>query len=129
LKPEPGEEGKGMATFLTQAGQPGLLVQAKLPPSAEGEAYEVWLYNDQDDAVSLGAQVTDDKGNYVGTGPLPSDFGTYKYIDISREPINDDTAHSGDSVLRGALADVQAAVSGPGAVPPPGSGDTGTTAP
>jgi hypothetical protein len=122
LKAEPGEKGKGMATFLTQDGKPGLLVQAKLQPSSDGEAYEVWLYNDQEDAVSLGAQVTDDKGDYVGTGPLPTNFGSYKYIDISREPINDDTAHSGDSVLRGSLDDVQAAVTGPGAVPPPAGG-------
>jgi hypothetical protein len=126
LKPEAGEKGKGVATFLTQDGKPGLLVQAKLQPNAEGQAYEVWLYNDQDDAVSLGAQVTDDKGNYVGTGPLPTNFGSYKYIDISREPIDDDAAHSGDSVLRGSLDDVQAAVTGPGAVPPP-SGGTATS--
>lgn len=122
LKAEPGEEGKGLATFLTQEGQPGLLVQAKLPPNAEGEAYEVWLYNDQDDAISLGAQVTDDKGNYVGTGPLPTDFGDYTYIDLSREPINDDPAHAGDSVLRGRIADAQSATGGAGAPPPPGAG-------
>jgi hypothetical protein len=121
LKPEPGEEGEGLATFLTQGGQPGLLVQAKLPPNEEGEAYEVWLYNDQDDAVSLGAQVTDEEGNYVGTGPLPTDFGDYSYIDVSREPINDDPLHAGDSVLRGRIKDAQSATGGAGAAPPPGA--------
>jgi anti-sigma-K factor RskA/sigma-70-like protein len=109
LRPEPGEKGEALATILDQGGQPGLLVQAAgLQPTGQDSAYEVWLYNDQEDAVSIGAQVTDEKGNYVGQGPMPTDFGNYEFVDISREPIDDDTGHSGDSVLRGKLAEVQA---------------------
>ncbi|MEA2346221.1 MAG: hypothetical protein QOG62_8 [Thermoleophilaceae bacterium] len=130
LKPETGETGQGVATFLTQDGKPGILVQAKMAPNAKGQAYEVWLYNDQGDATSIGAALTDKKGNYVGTGPLPTNFGSYKYIDISREDINDDTTHSGDSVLRGSMSAVQpvdpsaaggATGSTPAPTPPPTS--------
>lgn len=133
LEPEPGETGKGVATFLSQNGAPGILVQAKMGANGENEAYEVWLYNDQDDAVSIGAAQTDEKGNYVGTGPLPTDFGSYRYLDISREPIDKDTAHSGDSVLRGSLDAVQpidpaaAGAAAPGT--PPDTSQPATTPP
>lgn len=107
LKPEKGEKGEGLATLLDQEGQPGLLVQATLDPSSQDDAYEVWLYNSPDDAVSVGAQQADEQGNFVGTGPLPTDFAKYEFIDVSREPVDDNADHSGDSVLRGKLADVK----------------------
>jgi hypothetical protein len=85
-----------------------LAVQAKLPPRTKPtQAYEVWLYNSRDEAVSLGAQRTDRQGNYQGLAErLPADYARYKYIDISAEAINDDRKHSGRSVIRGAIADM-----------------------
>ena len=53
-------------------GKKQLIVQAELPANKNREAYEVWLYNDQDDALSLGAQVTDRQGSFQGAGPLPA---------------------------------------------------------
>jgi hypothetical protein len=97
----------GIAIVVEQNGRRQLLVQAaRLEPSGQREAYEVWLYNSPTDAKSLGAQVTDARGGYQGAGPLPEDFANYKFIDISREPIDDDGKHSGQSVLRGRIGKV-----------------------
>jgi hypothetical protein len=145
LKPVSGTSttNQGIAIIATQAGKPKLIVQAKLTPTKQRQAYAVWLYNSRTNAVSLGAQVTDQSGNYQGAGSIPADYQKYRYIDISLQPIPDPTcqrnptclrnaqAHSGNSVLRGALADMQApnqatpGAQAPGAQPPP----TTTTTP
>ena len=100
-------------------------MQARLPNNGRNEAYQVWLYNSDEDAVSLGAQVADQQGNFQGAGPLPDNFEDYQFIDVSREPIRGPEAHSGDSVLRGALADL-AAVPDQAPAPEDGQGDTTT---
>ncbi len=77
-----------------------------------GDAYEVWLYNSASDAKSLGAGKTDAQGNYQGESAAPiteADLRKYKFIDVSREKIDRDTKHSGNSVIRGRIADAQAA--------------------
>ena len=92
----------GIAILADRDGERQVIVQAAgLDPSRQREAYEVWLYNSPEDAQSLGAQVTDAQGSYQGAGPLPEDFEKYGFIDVSREPINDDGKHSGQSILRG----------------------------
>ncbi|HKP20189.1 MAG TPA: anti-sigma factor [Thermoleophilaceae bacterium] len=105
----------GIAIVVQRNGKKQLLVQAtSLTPSGQSEGYYVWLYNSPNDAKSLGGQVTDQNGNYQAIGPLPADFKSYKFIDISRQQIaNSGTVkHSGESVLRGKMpvlkkADVQ----------------------
>ena len=57
----------------------------------------------------MGAQLTDREGNYQGAGQLPSNYEDFRFLDISRENVDQNAAHSGDSVLRGELADLQAA--------------------
>jgi anti-sigma-K factor RskA/sigma-70-like protein len=110
LRPQSGEKGVGIALITEQDGKRQLLVQARgLKPTKEGQAYEVWLFNSQRDATSMGAQLTDRQGNYQGAGDLPENYQDFQYIDISRETVDQNTAHSGDSVLRGRLADIQAA--------------------
>jgi hypothetical protein len=92
----------GIAVILQQGKQRVLRVDAaNLPPSQQRQAYEVWLYNSPDDAKSLGAQVTDQRGRYQGAGPLPSNYTRYRFIDVSAEAIDRNPAHSGTSVLRG----------------------------
>jgi hypothetical protein len=120
----------GVAVIAEQNGQRQLIVQAAdLPPTGRRQAYEVWLYNSPRDAESVGAQVTDARGNYQGAGPLPENFAKYAYIDVSREPVNRDRTHSGESVLRGRVPTLrkanaregQAAVLGQVVLsPPPG---------
>jgi hypothetical protein len=105
LRPVAGNKrGGGVAVVAERGNQRQLIVQAQLQPSARRTAYEVWLYNSAGDAQSIGAQVTDKQGRYQGAGPLPADFAKFKYIDISREPIDRNAKHSGQSVLRGPTA-------------------------
>ncbi len=102
-----------------------VIVQARLPKNRRNEAYQVWLYNSEKDAVSLGAQVADQQGNFQGVGQLPDNFDAYRFIDVSREPVRGPGTHSGNSVLRGALADFTAVpAQGQGAQPGGGQGDT-----
>ena len=110
LRPQSGEKGVGIALITERDGERSLLVQARgLRPTRDGQAYEVWLFNSQDDATSMGAQLTDRQGNYQGAGRLPENYEDFQYLDISRENVDQNAAHSGDSVLRGRLDDLQAA--------------------
>jgi hypothetical protein len=93
----------GIAVIAQRRNQRQVIVQATLPPSQQRQAYEVWLYNSPTDAKSLGAQVTNAQGTYQGAGPLPSDYARFKYIDVSREPIDQNRGHSKVSVLRGKI--------------------------
>jgi hypothetical protein len=86
-----------------RGGRRQVVVQATLRPNQGRQAYEVWLYNSPTDAKSIGAQVTDARGVYQGAGPLPQDFQRYRFIDVSLEPIDRNTRHSGESVLRGPI--------------------------
>ena len=96
-----GQSNAGIAVVAQRDGERQVIVQATLRPNRQREAYEVWLYNSRRDAKSLGAQVTDRRGTYQGAGPLPSDFAKYRFIDVSREPIDQNRGHSGRSILRG----------------------------
>jgi len=99
---------RGVAVIAQRGGQRQLIVQAQLPRNEDGQAYQVWLYNSDGDARSLGAQVADRNGAFQGAGPLPEGFDRYKFIDVSREDIRGDDGHGGDSVLRGRLDQIQA---------------------
>ena len=51
MRPQSGEKGVGIALITEQDGKRSLLVQARgLERTREGQAYEVWLFNSQDDA-------------------------------------------------------------------------------
>jgi Anti-sigma-K factor rskA/Sigma-70, region 4 len=102
-----GSENQGIAIVAQRGDDRSLIVQARLEPSQKDQAYEVWLYNSDKDAVSLGAQVTDKDGNYQGAGRLPAPLDRYKFIDVSLERLDRNTAHSGNSVLRGEIANIQ----------------------
>lgn len=129
LAPVEGLEGsnnaQGIAAIAERGGQRQLIVQARLPNNERNEAYQVWLYNSDEDAISLGAQIADQQGNFQGAGPLPQNFEEYEFIDVSREPVRGPEAHSGNSVLRGALADLAAVPdqASQGAQPGQGQGD------
>jgi hypothetical protein len=95
---------QGQAVIATQAGKNQILVSAVgLKPSTQKEAYQVWLYNSQSDAKSLGFAAANSQGQLQGGATLPANYRRYKFIDISREPVDKNAAHSGDSVLRGVL--------------------------
>jgi anti-sigma-K factor RskA len=101
---DPGAGDFGKATIERRRGPDGLTVEAFLEtPSTSNEAFEIWLYNGPGDAVSLGAQVSDKGGDFAGRSTLPANWRDYRFIDISREPLDQDVEHSGASVLRGSL--------------------------
>jgi hypothetical protein len=99
----------GLALAAQRSGRKQLIVQAAgLQPNTiknkrPQDAYEVWLYNSPSDARAIGAQVTDTRGNYQGAGPLPANYRRYACIDVSKEPLDRNQAHSRQSVLRGRL--------------------------
>jgi Anti-sigma-K factor rskA/Sigma-70, region 4 len=95
----------GIAVFLGQRDQRVIRVDATGLESSRRFAYQVWLYNSPRDVKSLGGQVADANGNFQGVNELPKGFQKYRFIDISREPLNDNRTrtHSGQSVLRGAM--------------------------
>lgn len=98
----------GAGVVAEQGGALQMIVQAQLPPTKEGEAYEVWLYNSRGNARSLGAQVTNRQGVLQGRAELPRNFTSYRYIDISRERVDNNRGHSGNSVLRERISRIQA---------------------
>ena len=121
MRPESGEKGVGIALITETDEGRQLLVQGRgLKRTGQGEAYEVWLYNSSDDARSMGAQLTDRQGNYQGAGELPEDYEKYEFLDISRESVDQNAAHSGVSVLRGRFEDLQQS-SGSGELEDPGA--------
>jgi hypothetical protein len=129
LRPQSGEKGVGIALITERDGERSLLVQARgLRPTRQGQAYEVWLFNGQDDARSMGAQLTDRQGNYQGAGRLPEGYEDFQFLDISRENVDQNAAHSGDSVLRGRLDDLQAST-GTGSGELEGQGEDGGASP
>jgi hypothetical protein len=123
LRPLPGEKGQGQAVVAEQQGQRVVVVQAEnLSAFRSGELLEVWFYNSRTDAKSIGAQKVEG-GKFQGLGALPPDYQKYRYIDLSREKADKRPAHSGDSVMRGALADAEQpsgpAPGAPGGAAPP----------
>jgi len=61
------------------------------------EAYQVWLYNSVSDAVGVARVV---RGRFALNAALPVDPARYRSIDVSREPLDGNPNHSGESVLR-----------------------------
>ena len=114
---------QGIAYVVAQGSQKFLVVQAQVPPLPQSQkvaAYEVWLYNSNGDARSLGAQYTDTRGILQGRAPLPPDYQKFKAVDISRELFDKNTGHGNSSVLRGAFSTLKP-------VPQQQQGGTGTS--
>jgi hypothetical protein len=86
----------GAARLVRRASRPRLELRVKGLPPLDG-AYVVWAYNSVFDAVGV-ARVA--RGSFALRARLPRDLTHYRYIDISREPLNGNRLHSGASVLR-----------------------------
>jgi Anti-sigma-K factor rskA/Sigma-70, region 4 len=97
-------DARGQAAIVRQNGKVQIILTAtKLEPTGTKNAYQLWLYNNQDDLRSLGATVTDNQGNLQAGAQLPAGYEKYKFLDLSREPLNGDNKHSGETALRGVL--------------------------
>jgi hypothetical protein len=74
-------------------------------PVVDG-AYEVWLFNSAIDSVGL-ARVA--RGSFAIRTRLPEGAARWRYLDVSREPLDGNPNHSGASVLRARVARLLAA--------------------
>jgi DNA-directed RNA polymerase specialized sigma24 family protein len=128
LNPVGKAKARGVAYVVQQSNQRYLVVQAQVPPLPNTQkvaAYEVWLYNSNSDARSLGAQYTNAQGVLQGRAPLPVDVGKFKSIDISRELFADKNAgHGNASVLRGDFSTIKPVQQPGGASTTPGATTT-----
>jgi Anti-sigma-K factor rskA/Sigma-70, region 4 len=97
----------GVAIVTEQGDKLELGIEARLPPTKQNQAYEVWLYSSPTDAVSLGAQITDRQGAFAGRADLPEDYKSYRYLDVSRETVDENAGHSGTSMLRAPTAAIR----------------------
>ncbi|GAA4337058.1 hypothetical protein GCM10023162_39270 [Klenkia terrae] len=97
--PAPNGSDTGAAVLLDRDGELELQVDLPTPPAGDG-FYEVWLLGTDSGAVALGVL---ESGS--GRFPVPAgvDLAAYGTVDVSREPLDGDPAHSTDSVARGAL--------------------------
>jgi hypothetical protein len=97
----------GVAVVSEQGDRLQLGIEARLPRTKQNQAYEVWLYDSPEDAVSLGAQITDRQGAFAGRAELPRDYKSYRYVDVSRETVDRNAGHSGTSVLRARTSSIR----------------------
>ena len=121
LQPVERARGQGVAFIAARGERRQLIVRARLPATPEGEAYEVWLYDSDTKARSLGAQITDRQGVFEGLVALPKDVDRFTFIDISREKVDENARHSGISVLRGRIDQFQRPATEPGQGSAPGT--------
>jgi len=82
-----------------------LRVRVRGLPPLEG-AYAIWLFNTAGDAVGVARVV---RGSFALEARLPVDPARYRYVDVSREPLDGNANHSGASVLRVPVARLLAA--------------------
>jgi hypothetical protein len=102
LQPLPDWRASGTARVLSGPdGQRTLVVEVRAPEPAATGFREVWLLDRAAKRlVSLGV-LAGPRGTYVLPDAL--DLSTYPVVDVSQEPADGDPAHSGDSIVRGAL--------------------------
>jgi hypothetical protein len=98
---------QGQAIIAEQGGKTQIIVTATgLEPSTPRTAYQVWLYNSDQDRRSLGATVTNQQGSLQSGTQLPADYRKYSFIDVTSVSVqgsNRQNFQTGPSVLRGLL--------------------------
>ncbi len=96
-----GEQAAGRVAVRRGGGELRLdLKLSRLPEAPTGSYYELWIIDrDVKKLISLGPLRAD--GRYVLPGGV--DMGAYPVVDVSVEPIDGNTSHSGASLLRGVL--------------------------
>jgi hypothetical protein len=102
LKPLAGSPSAASGTARVSGSERLDLVVTGLPPNASGSYYEAWLMSSTTKLVPIASFTVDAQGRAHLELTLPAPAASYRYIDISRQAPRNGTAHSGDSVLRGA---------------------------
>lgn len=113
LEPLPGSgsDANGTARIVRRGGDVILRMRMRDLPRTDG-VYQVWLYNSQLDALAV-ASFKPKRGpnapeRTMIVPRLPADFGRYRFVDVSNEPGDGNTNHSGESVLRVPLSELNA---------------------
>lgn len=96
-------KGTGAALVYQSGNQAIAVVRAKMPPSSGNRKYVLWLYNSDKQLAPLAADVTDKQGNFQGAAPLPANWATYKFIDVTYQATSGKNIRHGASVMRGPL--------------------------
>jgi len=99
---------QGSAFITRQGGKTRMVVQATgLEPSTQDTAYQVWLYDSNENRKSLGATATDQQGNLQAIASLPAGYEDYRFIDLTSVTVQgggqNPSFETGPSVLRGLL--------------------------
>ena len=100
----PGKVGHGTARLVVVSGVPQ--VQVELAAPTPGVDYrEVWLLDSADHTRMYSLGDLDDRGTGTFTLPpgLDGRLGEFTVVDVSEEPYDGNSAHSGNSVVRGSL--------------------------
>jgi len=92
-----GGPGTATAAIVGPEGERALRLQVRGLPRPQRGGYVVWLYNSISDARPLTGSR---RGEFRVREPLPPGAGSYRFVDISREPADGNPNHSGQSVLR-----------------------------
>jgi hypothetical protein len=74
-----------------------------LPPSPAGTHYEAWLQDASGAMISMGSFTVGPAGDVRAEMTIAADATRYRLVDVSLEPDDGNPAHSGRSVLRGAI--------------------------
>ena len=117
-----GSEATGQAVFAQTQNQPVVQMNlSELPPSGEGEAYIVWLYNSDEVAFPIARDQVGENGALTGAAPVPQQIvslvgNQFGCIDVSlasteatqkalQQAVQGSNLprHTGESVLRGQI--------------------------
>jgi len=92
-----GLQGAGTASITGPEDRKVLRITVQGLPRAARGGYVIWLYDSISNARALSGSR---RGTFSMRTPLPSGFGRYSYLDVSREAADGNRNHGGQSVLR-----------------------------
>ncbi len=96
-----GDRGAGTAELVDEDGRMVLHVDLDDVEAPEGGYLELWLIQSTEPLRLISLGPVNSSGSYeVPAGVDPADFPV---VDVSREPLDGNADHSGDSVVRGPL--------------------------
>ncbi len=107
LRPPGGGPQRGFARIAHEGERARLSVEVSALPDPGADRYALWLYRSVTDARRLASFPG---GRFDADLPLPRGYDRYRYLDVSREPDDSIPAHSGESVLRAGLDQLDAPV-------------------
>lgn len=94
---------RGRAIAVLTSSNTVVLRVSHLAPSPAGSYYELWLMTSLRTLAPVASFRVGPSGRLRLTLALPGPAAAYRYLDISLQQLDAGAAHSGDSVLRGAI--------------------------